>query len=163
LALEKNEKNFEFYNVSSEKFFGKGHLFTFLNKTEHNTITKRESSISKFFGIFSNKKFPKQDNITLDGMEKESIYKKTQYFLESLYKKLFFICLNYEDSEIQIYEIESLINIKKVKTIIFENSQISTLQFVDNMILLHNFERCDTLLIDMKSENQDKVLCKLLY
>ncbi len=76
------------------------------------------------------------------------------------YKKLYFICLNYDEAEIQIFHVESLISIKKIKTILFENSQISTLQFIDNLIILHNFERCDSILIDLKSESQDKVICK---
>ena len=76
------------------------------------------------------------------------------------YKKLYFVCLNYDESEIQIYHVESLISIKKVKIIGFENSQISTLQFIDNLIILHNFERCDSIVIDLKSENIDKVICK---
>lgn len=38
---------------------------------------------------------------------------------------------------------------------------MSTLQFVDNIILFHNFERCDTILIDLKSDSEDKILCKI--
>ena len=73
---------------------------------------------------------------------------------------MYFVCLNYDEAEIQIYHVDSLINIKKFKTILFENTQISTLQFIDNLILLHNFERCDSIIIDLKSENGDKVIRK---
>jgi hypothetical protein len=154
LAIEKSEKHFELFNLSNEKFYSKTHAFHLQNKT----IPKPNSSLTKFFGIF-NKKNPKQESEKID-LVKESIYKKTQYYLETIYKKLYFICLNYEDAEIQIYEIESLVLIKKVKGISFDSSQICTLQFVDNLILLHNFERCDTILIDLKAENPDKIICK---
>lgn len=155
LCIEKSERNFDFFNLSSEKHYTKPHSFTILLK---NTSIKRDSSISSFFGLFSRKS--KQEFAINDIMDKEALYKKNQFFIETLYKKLYFICLNYEEAEIQVYEIENLQNIKKFKTIIFENTQISTLQFVDNLILLHNFERCDTLVIDIKSESQDKVMCK---
>lgn len=72
---------------------------------------------------------------------------------------MYFICLNYDEGEIQIFHVESLISIKKTNTILFENTQISTLQFVDNLVIVHNFERCDTIVIDLKSENQDRVIC----
>jgi hypothetical protein len=34
------------------------------------------------------------------------------------------------------------------------------LQFIDNLVLLHNFERCDTLIIDIKSDNNEKIIFK---
>lgn len=68
--------------------------------------------------------------------------------------------LNYEEKELQIFRFENLNKLKKVKDISFDNTQISTLQFIDNLILLHNFERCDTLLIDLKTDKTDIVICK---
>ncbi len=43
---------------------------------------------------------------------------------------------------------------------VFYLDQLSTLQFIDNLVLLHIFERCDTLSIDIKSENADKIIFK---
>ncbi len=31
---------------------------------------------------------------------------------------------------------------------------------VDNLIIIHNFERCESIIVDIKSENVDKILCK---
>lgn len=70
------------------------------------------------------------------------------------------VCLNYEESEIQFYHIENLNQIKKGKTLSFDNSYISTLQFLDNLILLHNFERCESTLFDLKADNSDKIIFK---
>jgi len=113
-------------------------------------------------------------------VEKIALFKKTQIFLEIIYKKLYFIVLNYEESEIQIYKVENLNKLRKVKEITFDNSklinynrnhelifwfktifiaQMSTLQFIDNLILFHNFERCDTIIIDLKSDSNDIVIC----
>lgn len=160
LILEKKDKNFEFFNLSNEKFYSKAHNFVLPSKKKENA--EGRNSISRFFGMFKSSAIKKnQENPLLDGyQQKEQLYKKTQFFLETIYKKLYFISLNYDSAEIQIYHVESLISLKKVKTIIFENTQISTLQFIDNMILLHNFERCDTVVLDLKSENNDKIICK---
>jgi len=42
----------------------------------------------------------------------------------------------------------------------FENDQLTTLQFIDNLILIHNFERCDTIVVDIKSKSNDRIICK---
>jgi len=55
-------------------------------------------------------------------LEKIALFKKTQIFLEIIYKKLYFILLNYEESEIQIYKVENLNKLRKVKEISFDNS-----------------------------------------
>jgi hypothetical protein len=75
-----------------------------------------------------------------------------------------------EENNIQFYHIESLNNIKKVKTIQIDSNEgkksfniasICTLQFIDNLVLLHNFERCDTITYDIKKEDdKDKVIFK---
>ena len=31
---------------------------------------------------------------------------------------------------------------------------------VDNLIIIHNFELCESIIVDIKSENVDKILCK---
>lgn len=70
-------------------------------------------------------KFPQikiQQGNTGSNLEKIGLYRKTQVFLEIIYKKLFFIVLNYEESELQIYKVENLNKIKKLKEIPFDNS-----------------------------------------
>ncbi len=72
-------------------------------------------------------KFPQvksQVNKGGTNLEKIALYKKTQIFLEIIYKKLHFIVLNYEESELQIYRIENLNKIRKIKEISFDNSNI---------------------------------------
>ena len=56
-------------------------------------------------------------------LEKIELYKKTQIFLEIIYKKLHFLVLNYEEKELQIFRFENLNKLKRVKEISFDNSK----------------------------------------
>ena len=75
--------------------------------------------------------------------------------------------MNYDEGEIQIYHIESLSKIERIKTINYDSctlyfiniAQITSLQVIDNVIVVHNFERCESIIIDIKSDNVDKILC----
>ena len=67
------------------------------------TSNKRRKEV---FGIFGKAAKKSQESFLMDSyLQKKALYKRTQYFLESIYKKLYFICLNYEEAEIQIYHI----------------------------------------------------------
>ena len=70
-------------------------------------------------------KFPqiKSQKKVGNNLEKIELYKKTQIFLEVIYKKLHFLVLNYEESEIQIFRFENLNKLKKIKEISFDNSK----------------------------------------
>ena len=59
-----------------------------------------------------------------NSLEKIELYKKTQIFLEVIYKKLHFLVLNYEEKELQIFRFENLNKLKKIKDISFDNSKI---------------------------------------
>ena len=65
LLLEKGEKNYEFYNLSNEKYFGKSHQFSINQKKT------KESGFSKFFGIFSSN--TQENNNSRLSIQKSSI------------------------------------------------------------------------------------------
>ena len=58
-----------------------------------------------------------------NNLERIELYKKTQVFLEVIYKKLHFLVLNYEEKELQIFRFVNLNKLKKVKDISFDNSK----------------------------------------
>lgn len=64
-------------------------------------------------------------NANATNLEKIELYKKTQIFLEIIYKKLYFIVLNYEESVLQFFEFENLNKIRKIKEISFDHSNNS--------------------------------------
>lgn len=153
---EKDESYFDFYNLSNVKFYSK--VFQFYLSNQKNDQQK-QSVISNFLSYFS---FPKKDNNndTEPIINNKENYKVNHFFLETLYNKLYFIFLNYDESFIQLYHVKTLYEIKKVYEIQFENENICTLQFIDNLILVHNFDKCETTVIDLKSKTEDKVLYK---
>jgi hypothetical protein len=78
LALEKSEKVFDFYNLSSDKFYSKTHSFSYLSKL------KRETSIGRLFTVFSRSSSRLEGFVDMQNSSKFNLYKKTQFFLETL-------------------------------------------------------------------------------
>jgi hypothetical protein len=80
LGLEKpQDRNFEFYNLSTEKFYTKGHGFHYpVNKN------KREGSIGKFFSIFVRSSGNDKGGSLFMDVKNKNLYKKTQFFLETM-------------------------------------------------------------------------------
>jgi hypothetical protein len=87
LALQKQDTySFELYNLSSEKFFNKNHAFTF-NKANlrGHSVGGNSSTVGKLFGLFGNSsKSLKYDHSLFMDVKKHNLYKKTQFFLETL-------------------------------------------------------------------------------
>jgi hypothetical protein len=97
LGLEKSDRTFDFYNLSTEKIWTKAHPFQFslrsIKKERNSTGEKSLSNFKKLFSLFGRnsdgKKAP-EDEILLDKFQqKEKLYKKTQFYLESMYLYLF--------------------------------------------------------------------------
>jgi len=88
--------------------------------------TPESNKILDYFP-FNFLKFPQiknQNNNSGSNLDKFSLFKKTQIFLEIIYKKLYFLILNFEESELHIYKVENLNKLRKVKEISFDNSNI---------------------------------------
>jgi hypothetical protein len=78
LALEKSDRVFELYNLSSDKYYSKGHSFNHFSKL------KKESSIGRLFTVFSRKTTRMENFVDMQNSSKFSLYKKTQFFLETM-------------------------------------------------------------------------------
>ena len=144
LCCAKNNNTFDFYNLSKKRFYSKN-----VNKTfPFLSVVKKAS----FF-----KKFTKIDSHELKRIKEQfscrDHYTTSQFFLEALYDHLYFIYMKYEDSKIHISRINNLKDIIEVKTIDYVNhNKFSTLQFIDNLIIVHNFLRKNVMLIDIHSK-----------
>lgn len=86
LILERKDRNFDFFNLTHDKYYTKGHPFNFPYKIARNPLESR-SSISKFFGIFRPSIKKMNDDYSLDEQSKETLYKRNQFFLETMYIK----------------------------------------------------------------------------
>lgn len=80
-------------------------------------------------------------------------YTETQFYLETIYNSLYFICLSYEDNKIYIHKLENLNSLDKTLYVDFpKHMRFSALQVIDNLIIVHNFLKKEISLIDIKSK-----------
>ena len=145
LCCAKNDNSFEFYNLSKKRFYSKNvnKVFSFRN------LVKKASLFKKMFS--------KIDSHELKRIKAEfscrDHYTQSQFFLEAIYDHLYFIYLKYEDSKIHICRINNLKDIEEVKVIDYPNhNKFSTLQFIDNLIIVHNLMRKNVMVIDIQSK-----------
>ena len=125
-------------------------------------------------GFFSNL-FSKNDNLKTQQItiinnynnKYGNIYKTSQIFLEFIYSHLYLILLSFEDNAIFMMKIKSITKFPKVEDtnkIIKINYKThnnnSTIQFLDNLMLVHNFTTDNTIIIDIKIKTNDKIVCE---
>ena len=159
IQKQNNTQSFDFYNLSNTKYFISPFYFELKNKGIQNSNNESPSVIKSFFGLIGNK----EKRLEYDGNPLINIkdnYKENHFFLESIYNNLYLIYVNYEEGYIQFFHIKTLYEIKKIYEIQFENHHENTLQIIDNLCLLHNFDKMQTTIIDLNCENEDKVLFK---
>lgn len=144
LCCSKNNNSFEFYNLSKKKFYSKSinKAFSFL------PIEKKGS----FFQRFSKVNWHELKRIK-DRFSSRDKYTESQFFLETLYDSLYFIFLHYGDNKIHICKINSLKDIQEIKIINYKNHNLcSSLQFFDNLLIVHNFLKRFYIIIDIQSK-----------
>ena len=144
LCCAKNDNSFDFYNLSKKKFYSKNinKSFPFLN------VVKKASFFKQFSKIDSHELKRIKDQFSC-----RDHYTMSQFFLEALSDHLYFIYMKYEDNKIHICRINNLKDIVEVKTIDYVNhNKFSTLQFIDNLIIVHNFLRKNVMVIDIQSK-----------
>lgn len=84
-----------------------------------------------------------------------------KFFFENLYSKLYLIILNLNEGKITLFRIINLSYFElkyEIKLAIEDQNTKGTLQFVDNLILFHNFTKTITSIYDVKIKNKEKSL-----
>ena len=166
--LDKDEV-FDFYNLSIPKYYSK--FFTFVLPSKNNTSSQNNANnnqidnapvVPSFFDKMVN--YFNGGSAANDNLSKEPIinnkenYKENHFFLEAVYTDLFFIYLNYDIGYIQFFKVKNLYNIYKIYEIQFESNHENTLQFIDNLIIVHNFDKMTSRIIDLKSKSDNREL-----
>ena len=179
LSIQRLDKElvFDFYNLSSPKYYSKFFTFELPNTSnkQNSNGEKNQSGNSKnekkpdntpvapsLFNKWSN--FFNSGNVPDDNLEKEPIinnkenYKENHFLLDSIYRKIYFIYVNYDIGYVQFFKVKNLKNINKVYEIQFDATHENTVQFIDNLILIHDFETMNSRIIDIKCSAQNKEL-----
>ena len=80
-------------------------------------------------------------------------YTETQFYLQTIYKSLYLICLCFEDNKIYAHKLENL-NVLPPPLIIDYpyKARCSALQVVDNLLIVHDFLSNIIVIIDIKSK-----------
>ena len=172
------ELTFDFYNLSSPKYYSRFFPFelpntskinngeTTTNPTGNTNKTENKNDNSPIAPTFFNKmaNFFNSGNVSTDNLKKEPIinnkenYKENHFLLDSIYRKIYFIYVNYDIGYVQFFKVKNLYNISKVYEIQFEATHENTVQFIDNLILIHDFETMTSRIIDIKCSAQNKEL-----
>ena len=112
------------------------------------TLQEKASLMGVFRTISGEQKKCVKNNF--DNLDK---YTETQFYLETIYNSLYFICLCYEDNKIYIHKLENLNSLDKTLYVDFpKHMRFSALQVIDNLIIVHNFLKKEISLIDIKSK-----------
>ena len=154
-SLRKNEieliKNFnEVFNTRSVMFKSSTKSFfsnLFSSKTE-NLNTRQMKIMNNYNNAYGN------------------IYKCSQFFLEFIYSELYFILLSYEDNAIFMMKIKNINKFPKeeegnkiIKLEYRAHNNNSTIQFLDNLLFVHNFSTDNTTIFDVKLKAKGKIVC----
>ena len=169
------ELTFDFYNLSSPKYYSRFFPFELPNNklnsnsgdndNENNKNEKKHDNTPiapTFLNKMSN--FFNSGNVAKDNLKKEPIinnkenYKENHFLLDAIYRKMYFIYVNYDIGYVQFFKVKNLYNINKVYEIQFDSTHENTVQFIDNLILIHDFETMTSRIIDLKCSAQNKEL-----
>ena len=181
LIIQRLDKQliFDFYNLSNPKYYSKFFPFELPSIIKQNTLNNNNSinennskeDIKKndnspvapsFLDKMTN--YFNAGNIAKDDLKKEPMinnkenYKENHFLLDSIYRKLYFIYVNYDISYVQFFKVKNLYNIEKVYEIQFDCNHENTVQFIDNLILVHDFDTMTSRIIDLKCNALNKEL-----
>ena len=184
LTVQRLDKElvFDFYNLSSPKYYTKFFPFELPNTSpklkdgeevnnpsganNQNKKPEKNKDNSPIAPTFFNKmtNFFNSGKVANDNLKKEPIinnkenYKENHFLLDSIYRKIYFIYVNYDIGYVQFFKVKNLHNINKVYEIQFDATHENTVQFIDNLILIHDFETMTSRIIDIKCSAQNKEL-----
>lgn len=150
IVYNASKLGFVFFNLSNQKFYQKtSSLKIILDK---NTLKQLPKNLKDKAGH----RFIHQDKTAHSHLllNTKDDYRISHFFLENIYNKLYFLWLSYQDSQIHLYNVENLEKIQKEIIINFDGN-VSTLQFLDNLILIHNFELTRTTIIDIRKDTKN--------
>ena len=172
LLVHRDDGSFDMYSLRKNEV----ELIKNFNQVFNTRSVMFKSSIkSSFFSnLFSSKtEYLKTQRINLLNAYNNSygnMYKISQFFLEYIYSNLYFILLSYEDNAIFMMKI---ININKfpkeeegnkiIKLDYRSHNNNSTIQFLDNLLFVHNFSTDNTIIYDIQLKAKVKYVQQKIF
>lgn len=144
LSLLTNTNEFKFFNFLYQKNYN--YCLSFIPNCF------KELNLNKSDCLFQSKKdtYNEMKRI-IENYYCKDRYIDLQFFLPDLYNQLYLIVFLYENNMINFYHIEALNKIVFTRKLEFKkHNHCSSLQFVDNLILVHNFITKNIKVIDIK-------------
>ena len=166
LLIHRDDNSFDMYSLRKKEV----ELLKNFNKVFNTVDTMFKSNTKGFFAnLFSSKTDKNTRQMQLMQNFNNvygNIYKNSQFFLEYLYSNIYFILLSYDDNAIFMMKIKNINKFPKeedgnrVYKLHYRNhSNNSTIQFMDNLLFVHNFTTDTTIIFDLALRAKEKVIC----
>ena len=168
LLVHKGDNSFDMYSLRKNEI---ELIKTFNEVFNTRSVMFKSSSKGSFFSnLFASKsEYLKMQKIELMNAYNNSygnIYKTSQFFLEYIYSNIYFILLSYEDNAIFMMKIKNINKFPKeeegnkiIKLSYRTHSNNSTIQFLDNLLFVHNFTTDNTIIYDIELKAKVKIVC----
>ena len=169
LLIHRSDNSFDMYSLRKNEVE--------LIKNFNQVFNTRSVMFKSSKGFFSNLFSSKTENLKTQQIQimnnynntYGNIYKSSQYFLEYIYSNLYFILLSYEDNAIFMMKIKNINKFPKeeegnkiIKLEYRAHDKNSTIQFLDNLLFVHNFTNENTLILDFELKAKVKLVCFFL-
>jgi hypothetical protein len=168
LLIHRGDNSFDMYSLRKNEI---ELIKTFNEVFNTRSVMFKSSSKGSFFSnLFSSKaEYLKSQKLNILNNYNNSygnIYKTSQFFLEYIYSNLYFILLSYEDNAIFMMKIKNINKFPKeeegnkiLKLEYRAHSKCSTIQFLDNLLFVHNFTNDTTTIFDIELQAKTKIVC----
>ena len=166
LLIHRDDNFFEMYSLRKNEV----ELIKTFNKVFNTVSTMFKSNSKGFFSSLFSSKVDKNAR-QLQLMQNfnnayGNMYKSSQFFFEYIYSYIFFILLSYEDNAIFLMRIKNINKFPKedeenfvIKLRYKNHSNNSTIQFMDNLLFVHNFSTDNTIIYDIQLKAKVKIVC----
>ena len=166
LLIHRDDNFFEMYSLRKNEV----ELIKTFNKVFNTVSTMFKSNSKGFFSSLFSSKVDKNAR-QLQLMQNfnnayGNMYKSSQFFFEYIYSYIFFILLSYEDNAIFLMRIKNINKFPKedeenfvIKLRYKNHSNNSTIQFMDNLLFVHNFTTDTTIIYDLALKSKEKIVC----
>lgn len=156
LCCQMDNNTYSFYDLSDKELYTQEH-----NISLPPELKPKKSLISSTISLYYSYTTDEKKKIAQNYHSSLEKHSPAQFYLQSIYDKLYFIIFSYENNKINLYSICFANNSFLKETCIDYqlHSYNSALQFVNNMLITYNFAHNEICVFDIQSDNDNHLLC----